>query len=284
MPTPRGGGQPAADVARILDNAGIPSILWGWLAIALYGRDKGMSEVDFVIPDEKVEAATNALIAHGFTPCGDAHCSELHCDRLPADDLDHWDDLPMEERLLSPNHVRCILAEDRFHPVAAVHFHIQSQYAHYHILALHRKSYLLWSLPDFGLEPPAAEDRNLMLSNTPHMGLDAPNSGSGPWENLYPMKVLTPWACAEALILVHCRDEGHLQELDSVWRRMLFGLMVRDWQISRYIGSSFQEAWGALNGRRPDENAWRIFRRLRDSLIAHGELPELPPHELQDWT
>lgn len=32
------GAEPAADVARILDEAQVPNILWGWLAIGLVGQ------------------------------------------------------------------------------------------------------------------------------------------------------------------------------------------------------------------------------------------------------
>ncbi|KAL2872043.1 uncharacterized protein BJX67DRAFT_376889 [Aspergillus lucknowensis] len=270
-----------ADVAQILDDAGIPSVLWGWLALALFHEIGAKSEVDFVIPDHEVESATNALTASGFTPCGDVQCAELRVDRLPADHLDHWDNLLVEHRLLSESHVRCILAEDRFHAVAPVHFHIQSRYPHsgYQILSLHQKSSLLWSFPEFGPAPPPADDRNLIISDDPRWASTTGDWGSGPWENVYPMKVLTPWGYAEAVMLFYWRDCGHFQNLDKFWSSLLICLMEHDEHISGQLRPQFQMAWDWLNGRtsRREDRTWAGLWRLRDKLIADGELTDLPP-------
>ncbi|KAL2826315.1 hypothetical protein BDW59DRAFT_161154 [Aspergillus cavernicola] len=275
-----GGAGLAVDVARILDEAGIPNVLWGWMAIALVGKDIGMREVDFVVPDEKVESATNVLAAAGFTVCMAPNCFELCEDRLPENHLDHWEGLPPEQRFMSWSHVNSVVAKDRRHPVAAAHFHVNTQYPSSEILAVHRKSYILWKFPPLTLDLPA-NDRNLMLSTDNR--LTTRNGGTGPWIDLYPIKILTPCACAEALIYLRSRDYAHIKKLWRVWRSMLIVLSANDAEIRHQIQPSFRVVWESLNCRGPEEqNMWIPFNLLRDRLIAERELGELPPLDFED--
>ncbi|KAL4932127.1 uncharacterized protein BDV17DRAFT_288206 [Aspergillus undulatus] len=58
--------KPAADAARILDRNKVSNFLWGWLAVGLVGKDFRYPEVDFVVPDDKLELSTKVLVKGGF--------------------------------------------------------------------------------------------------------------------------------------------------------------------------------------------------------------------------
>ncbi|KAJ5465561.1 hypothetical protein N7530_009348 [Penicillium desertorum] len=67
--------RPAADVARILDEAQVPNILWGTMAAYLVGGWRHYNEdIQFLVVDHLIQTASNALFAAGFTPCTNPGC------------------------------------------------------------------------------------------------------------------------------------------------------------------------------------------------------------------
>ncbi|KAJ5105512.1 hypothetical protein NUU61_002859 [Penicillium alfredii] len=98
------GAEPTADVARILDNAQVPHVLWGRLAFGL--------EIEFVIPDDHLESATNTLSTAGFPRC------------------------------TNPNRIN--LGYGRARPVPDIHFHIELRYPDCTVLSLLAKPVTLW--------------------------------------------------------------------------------------------------------------------------------------------
>ncbi|KAL4965942.1 uncharacterized protein BDV14DRAFT_199394 [Aspergillus stella-maris] len=289
------------DVARFLDEAGVASILFGWQAMVLVGTDTCSKKVGFVVKEDELDSATNTLADKEFHRCTNPECPELSADRLPADFLAHWEeqDLSVEERVLTQSEYAAILSQDRYHPVAAVHYHIADKYPEYAILALHRRSYLLWRLPKIPLASPADGDRNLMLSTDDRLNME--NSRSGPWTELYPIKILTPWAFVEALIILCCRNFYHFEDLGEAWDAMLRGFAELDrWEIKNNIDDDFRASWDGLMGRGPLErqlwsatspkfkekpwekgvkglplvrkNIWVPTRQLRDKLTAENKL------------
>ncbi|KAL4793380.1 hypothetical protein BDV19DRAFT_391217 [Aspergillus venezuelensis] len=63
---PAPGAYIAAAVARILQEAGIANILWGWTALGFVGNIslQRFPEVDFVIPAAQLKKAKEALVAN----------------------------------------------------------------------------------------------------------------------------------------------------------------------------------------------------------------------------
>ncbi|RDW65737.1 uncharacterized protein DSM5745_09476 [Aspergillus mulundensis] len=268
----------ASDVAFYLDEAKVPNLLFGWLAMSLVGSRKVSTEVDFVIPDNKMPAAIKTLAETANYPvCKDPNCNELHFDRVRGYTAD-------QSLVLSPN---------RIHSVAAAHFHLEDGTF---ILNLHPQSKLLWWLPELTTAAPAAEDPYLMLSTDPRLpplsvkpALEgvAPTGGPGPCSaNLYhPVKILNPGSLTEALLTLLCRDRarqamGESEEADHL--AMLWTLMSSQLydscgtSISKHVRPKFKEAWDGLNERDPGmTNVFNAVRALRDRMALANELGPL---------
>ncbi|KAL3480162.1 hypothetical protein BJX99DRAFT_254758 [Aspergillus californicus] len=274
MALPKNGGKLAFQVAELLDKAGVPSVLWGWLALALVGSDEGSHEVEFVIPDNKVDTANKALSDAGFKQCLEASCVQLLEYRVPEGIK--FGTLSEEERA----RLRIVMtAWDAHHPVPALHYHVdKSRSDMYPLLSLHKKSSQLWWLPELQLGPPAEDDRNLAMSNSSR--LPTGNGRSGPWTGQYPIKVLLPWAFLEAIILLWCRDYKRPSNLHQLWHSMLLFFLSHDEEVRYKIQPQFQEAWGYHRGRLvpPDTNVWIAMKKLRESLVATNQLPDIPPN------
>ncbi|KIA75767.1 hypothetical protein HK57_00453 [Aspergillus ustus] len=283
MPSPPGGGRAAANVARILDQAGIPYALWGWLALAILARDRECRDIDFIIPDALINSAVDKLNASGLfgRVCTSEDCPELREDRVPANHLDHWKDLPQEQRLLTPAHAADITSFDRYHPVADAHFHIQPRYGGYSILALHKQSYILASWNDLDLG--ASNPNIIMVTTDPRLTQEYRRSG--PWTDLsLPIKVLTPWACVEALMLLLCRDFDHYLGLSDCWELMLGTLVHADADIKGRLSAEFVDPWEGLMERRfPDEGCWDAFEKLQERLIREHRVTDFPPKDPYRW-
>ncbi|KAL4908334.1 hypothetical protein BDW74DRAFT_147292 [Aspergillus multicolor] len=286
--------KPAADAARILDHAKVPNVLWGWLAVGLVGLDHRFPQVDFVVPDDKIETAKKALIAGGFTLCIDHDCAELREDRYSVDRDGQFSREDMDDRG----------QRNRFHPIADIHFHVEpSKYEYYNVLSLFIQSKTLWSgwWPDLALtdactnaDCPDTEWR--FPADHPHFMLSSDidlykcEDGSGPWaEELYAVKTLRPCLLVEAMIYLWCRDWGHTKALDQGWQDMvLFGLVrvKRDAQarfIERGLNPVLKPLWDNLNARVPTpagEDSWALMWEFRQSLIDNNRMPPLPPIDL----
>ncbi|CAG8901331.1 unnamed protein product [Penicillium egyptiacum] len=203
--------RPAADVARILDEAQVPNVLWGMMAICLVGEwNDDEDDVEFLVLDHLITAASNALVAAGFTPCTDPGC-------------------------------RAVQTEKNHHPIPAVHFHLKAQYPQHNMLRLYPKSGHLWWHPDFDLGPPTADDPDLMLSNDPRLPPYAVQGMSGPWTELYPIKILNRSSCTEAVWWLLFRDLDHANNYDLVWSMMIYSLMLYPKGIT--LCPKFQPMW-----------------------------------------
>ncbi|KAL2858016.1 hypothetical protein BJY01DRAFT_201760 [Aspergillus pseudoustus] len=105
-------------------------------------------------------------------------------------------------------------AKNRHHPVAAYHFHITKSGEA--LISLYRKSNFLWWLPDPTVAHLAANDPILWLSTDSRL-----HFGSGPWPNLYPIKILNPNWLAKAVLTLLCRDGGASQTGWGMWYCMV---------------------------------------------------------------
>ncbi|KAI9373512.1 hypothetical protein BJX61DRAFT_541664 [Aspergillus egyptiacus] len=254
----------AADVAFHLDEAGVPNLLFGWLALSLVGSREILTEIDFVIPDAQIPTATATLVALGYPLCAHPRCAELTFDRVG-------------DRC---RHMGLITSDNRYHPVAAAHFHLKSgQY----LLSLHAQSSLLWWLPELQPGPPAADDPDLTLSNDSKLPPYAENGGTGPWPgDLHPVKILNPNSFTEAVIMLYCRDSARDLRLYSVWIRIMSSLMDADGilgqRVEKHLRPKFQLAWDCFNQRipiAPLESYYKEMKLLRNRLARAGELGPL---------
>ncbi|RDW72715.1 uncharacterized protein DSM5745_07887 [Aspergillus mulundensis] len=262
----------------MLDQAGVPNVIWGWLALGLHTADNGNREIEFVIADKKLDEAKRVLAAAGFTACTDTSCGELCEDRFPVEKMAVvFGTMDLATRGAA---MGAAYSFDRYHPVPAVHYHVQGlpQWAPYELLSLHKQSAQLWWLPELKTDAPAPDDRNLTLTNSARLltgnGRTAPFNGPGQ----YPMKVLLPWAFLEAVILLRCRDYGHMRDLHNLWRFKLMYFVPHDADVRDKLDPQFKPVWDALNQRLP-AHVWNVhvpLGQLRRKLIAAGELPDIP--------
>ncbi|RDW78870.1 uncharacterized protein DSM5745_05722 [Aspergillus mulundensis] len=198
----------AAAVGNTLSSAKIPNMLWSWTALALFIVDHGFPEIEFLIQDNEVPQATGALTKAGYKNCTDPSCSELQEDRGA-----HLGD-----------------ALNRFHPVAAAHFHLpppNGQGSGY-LVSLLKKNDIIPHLPDLKLGLPKQKEYELLtLSIDPRLPPRAEGGASGPWYDLPFVRVPQDYTLAQALLLLRCRHVDTNPGLDGLWRDML-------WEIRRF--------------------------------------------------
>ncbi|KAL5337206.1 hypothetical protein BJX70DRAFT_399851 [Aspergillus crustosus] len=268
MPELTRGADTPADFARILDTAGVPNLLFGWTALALLGKDRGYKEVDFVINDNQVDTARKAIEDRfGAQHCSDSNCPELDEHR----NAHHFGENGLiAQRGFTPEVQKEALAYDQYHPVAAIHFHIITGVNCFEILSLHRKSSLLWWLPDLELAAPDRNDRNLTVTSDDR--LPTHHGCTGPWVGYYSVKILTQVAFAEALILLKCWN--HPNMLGTLWGVMIGFLYPLDAQIRDLIAPEFQDLWTIQMQRGPPgATVHDAFQRLIRILKDQGRRP-----------
>lgn len=134
----------------------------------------------FVILDEHIDKACKVLLAANFPPCPlEDACPFVHPDCYP--------------------------------PTPYAHFNIyqNGELRDWFTLELHKKSYLLWAVPDFLLGAPALDDPDYMLVTDDHL-LDYNLRLAMGWvpPTHYPVKVPTVARYAEALALLYYRDHS----------------------------------------------------------------------------
>ncbi|KAL3469583.1 hypothetical protein BJX99DRAFT_265046 [Aspergillus californicus] len=147
-PEPAVGVELASKAARILDQANVPNILWGWIALGLCGARTGHGDIDFVIPDDSIEQATLALERSGYQMCTSEECNELKNDRcweLAHEDNPTWETIIADDTLDG--------ASNRYHPVPLVHFHVYEG-RRPSVISLQCKSEIFPWLPEYGAGPP----------------------------------------------------------------------------------------------------------------------------------
>ncbi|RDW68881.1 uncharacterized protein DSM5745_08641 [Aspergillus mulundensis] len=260
----------AAHVALILDRVNVPSILWGWTALALLQRDMKFPDIEFVIPDDATAWAVAALVAERYPHCRNPTCMEFDEARMP--NADH---ITVDERR-------------RYHVVGSAHFHAPWRDETYTVTLLRKSETLFW-LPDIPRGAPH-QNMDVMLSTdstVPNAGGLVPNGPTGPWSRRYPMRVLNPVSFTESYIWLECRDYERDDRFMELWANMLHEL-YDDAIFKKCLRPRFMPVWEGYVANRTLEpgrpHPYLPLLDLRDEMIENGELPaNLPVADRSMW-
>ncbi|GAQ08704.1 hypothetical protein ALT_6025 [Aspergillus lentulus] len=179
-----------ASITKMLDANGIPNVMWGPYVLERYGADLWIQDLTFVIPDPHIDRAREILLAANFPPCpegDDCHLVQPIC-RLPH------------------SYAHFILDARGPEP----HDHNgKTGFWHPFRLELHKKSRLLWALPDIPLGAPAPDDPNYMLVTDDRLDEYNPISRTGRVPHThYPVKMPTLPRYAESLAYGYLRERS----------------------------------------------------------------------------
>ncbi|KAJ0414694.1 hypothetical protein BJY00DRAFT_318533 [Aspergillus carlsbadensis] len=278
--------QLATDVARILDTARIPYVMFGLWPVGCHGTDHSTTEIDFVIDEDKIPAAATALVATGhFQRCADDNCLERTPDRRDRSGM-------FPGRLYPADVLARQMAPNNYHAIAQEHLHIGPGYEYFQVISLYAKSHLLWSFPDLTLD--AGDPRTYMYTNDAQLPPRTQGGSTGPWDTLYPVKIPTHVALVEALCLLYLRDLGDFTHLHDTWSGMLNGALGQQFidadlnltERAKALRRNVNPRW--LPGLDPfffptrAEPVFAGLNRLRATLLQNNELPDIPPHDLSD--
>ncbi|RDW68907.1 uncharacterized protein DSM5745_08667 [Aspergillus mulundensis] len=306
------GAVTSADVARILDDAKVPSLLMGDQVMGFYKEPADFGDLIFVVEDDQVEEAKDALDA--AFPAGSRStgipgyeipyglCTEPECIELEEDRTIHEDYTFRGTQ--APKH-----------PKSEHHFHTELQNVVIHIM---RKTDLLWWLPRMTLDMPDKNHAYLTVSTNrclPQRGAnqdDEEGGPCGPWRGLYPVRILKPGRLIEALCWLWMRDcrefgDGSVSRW-IMWNSMLVG-MREQWKKAQGAGGKIASLWHTAadferafkwhGGEFPDSvrrhRGWGgspyqiALLKLRDKLMEEGGFPielcvqkKLPEFDLAD--
>ncbi|RDW70682.1 uncharacterized protein DSM5745_08193 [Aspergillus mulundensis] len=287
---------PAALTAEMLDKAGVPNVLWGWWSFSLTNVYHPFPEVEFVVVDDKLDAAVAALkTSNRMRFCADPNCPETRADKYPNERQPRYVNQATSQHMISPAMAAQIMATNRFHILADQHFHLDARGGRFSILRLYRKSRMLWWLPEIPLGPVGNDD--LILSTDPSIPASRENGGmgTGPWTDLYPVKTLRAARLYESVILLFCihwaaADESY-DVLDNMVSTGVMDTKKEDKsknpvyvEIRDNLKPEFKAVWDSFHPPVPrttprTENINFPLLRLRKKLLA-GELSQslnMPP-------
>ncbi|EAW12208.1 uncharacterized protein ACLA_061700 [Aspergillus clavatus NRRL 1] len=231
------GASCAAKISQHFDNHNIPNLLWGRLALGLVGEWTKDPDVEFIIPDEKIEKAADLLTARdGWERCTSTECPQM---------------------------------KYRHRQVPHIHIHMpdegEQSVPWWTIICLHKKSELVWWMDDLKVKHISPDDKVLTISH----------GWSVSWNDKYPVAILQPSALVKALLLLLCRDWRHPHYWDIEWKRMLEGLM--DGYNYHDLRPKYQTCWTKVYNhyRQNDVLPWQPILDLRAILRKKRRLP--PP-------
>lgn len=193
-------------VGEILDNSLIPNVLVGDAMLGIMGALIFPRCLQFVVPDEHLDAAIDVLVAAGFPRCDDSN----GCRRYST----HF-------------------------PLAAAHFHLwdneEAGTQDPGKLCVFQKSDMLWSFPDF---PYYVTDKNdhYFMTITDNRLPDQPAEEGlfGRYAvDTYPVRIPVPIKACEAAMLLYCRDQ-ELKLNNAAWEVWLLMLAEYVWPTDLY--------------------------------------------------
>ncbi|KZZ99233.1 thioredoxin reductase [Beauveria brongniartii RCEF 3172] len=231
-------GKPVARICQILNSAGVPNVLWGNYLLTIYGVPTIIDDVAFIVPDDRITAASSALAQANFTPCG----NNLNCDRSYRFQARP----PLE------------------------HFHMSDVF----VLSLYQKSDTLWELTD--LDSPTSENAASILSaSDPSLPSAAPGRGQGRLSSEYSaVRVPAVAKFCESLLLLMCRDYNTTYE--TYWMALLTYIIEyvdeTDSFSAKDLGYEFRKFYCAVK-EADASSMWPLLEELRSNLFSSGRLP-----------
>ncbi|PLB53886.1 hypothetical protein P170DRAFT_420683 [Aspergillus steynii IBT 23096] len=169
-----------AYVSRLLDEAGVPSFLWGESVLAILRVPTADFFSGWVVPDDCIEKASRALDEAKFPPCtlGERCSLFWHHRTHPIPDHHYHTDLEYSE---TPPHMSCGVF-------------------------LYKKSRLFWSFPDPPIGRPSPNDPYYVLTSDTRLREGGLTTRGRSQPGDYPVKMPIPARYLEAMILLELRD------------------------------------------------------------------------------
>ncbi|KAM3464417.1 hypothetical protein MY5147_002322 [Beauveria neobassiana] len=229
--------KPVVRICQILNSAGVPNVLWGNYLLRIYGVPTIIDDVAYVVPDDRITAASSALVQANFTIC-----NNLNCD--------------------------CSYRFQARRPL--VHFHMSDVL----VLSLYQKSDVLWELT--ALDSPTSENASSILSaSDPSLPSAAPGRGQGRLSSEYSaVRVPAVAKYCESLLLLMCRDYDTTYE--TYWMALLTYILEYVDETGFFgaedLGCEFRKFYCAA--KEADTSCmWRLLEELRSNLALSGRLP-----------
>ncbi|GIJ85081.1 hypothetical protein Asppvi_003936 [Aspergillus pseudoviridinutans] len=249
-----------ASIAKLLDANGIPNVMWGPYVLACYGVPLVLDDFAFVIPDQHIDRARDVLLAANFPLCpqgDDCHLLQPIC-------------------TLPHSYAHFILKDEAQPPRG---HNGQTGFSHPFRLELHKKSQLLWTLPDIPLGAPAPDDPNYMLVTGDRTDVydTRMQSGRVPYTH-YPVKMPTLPRYAESLAYGYLRNqrpegEGHSLQAGFFLHEMtyigLYCILDRD-----DLAPRLHRFWRLWNNPRSSQPLFRYSARLAAELRSANFFPQ----------
>ncbi|KAI9040390.1 uncharacterized protein KD926_008347 [Aspergillus affinis] len=248
-------------ICEVLDNSLIPNVLVGDAMLGIMGAPIFPRCLQFIVPDEHIDAAIKVLESAGFPRCNDLN----GCRRYST----HF-------------------------PLAPAHFHLwddeDAGTTDPGKLCIFPKSEMLWSFPSFPFYVSDTDDPYFMTITDERLP-DQPNEkelfGRYPADT-YPVRIPVPIKACEAAMLLYCRDQ-ELKLNNAAWEVWLtkLGQYVSQtdlYQIGRTIDKDGKEEcpyagfWNEVKGSQ--NRYWpKYLWKLRIKILQRRGEPILP--ELQ---
>ncbi|PLN81301.1 hypothetical protein BDW42DRAFT_185500 [Aspergillus taichungensis] len=274
------GRELVVEVDKVLRAAGVASILWDTCLLDIYGVPMLIPFDDFVIPDHQMDAAVQALKDAGFSD-GDGKEFIGKCHWLEQKKEEVRDTAPWPAHWFhahsAPWEPDNLTSEDDYYTMLRGRIHGD--------ICLHRKSEVLWALPDPSLEDPAPDDPNYMLATDPRLP-EGGIPGFGRGRYTVPgcrVQIPTPSGFTESLILNKVRDY-EMVDRGFFWENYLIYMgqyayqkaIDEDFLSPATLDPSLGKVWKAyMKSRLPKkEFNRRYFVPLRNDLIRKGVLPD----------
>ncbi|PYH96479.1 hypothetical protein BO71DRAFT_428066 [Aspergillus ellipticus CBS 707.79] len=252
-------------VARSLDEAGVPSVFMLDGQLSAYGIDIVRMTSAWVIADELIERACEALRSADFCVCEKGEdCGGM-----------------------KPN-----LDFEDFAPAYHFHFPLRKDFfpegnEWTETLELYRKSDVLPNLPDPELGPPTPDDPNYMLVSDPSLPVDEIGIGGGRWPvGAYPIKIPRVPRFIEAMFQVILRHNPDNHPMWSQWGMGLSSIAgYSDYCLERQKVNILTPNWDDVNpparrfiellsGGGELKDCIKYLSEVRGEMVERGERPQ----------
>ncbi|KAL2855418.1 hypothetical protein BJY01DRAFT_243143 [Aspergillus pseudoustus] len=168
-----------ADVARILEEAQILSILMGWQVLCIYDQPNDYGDIIYVIRDDLVDSAKDALVDATAGTINTEYligkkyplCSNITCMELQEDRWGHREFYCADWQLAR-------------HPRPAYHFHAKRSPWGFVVHLVRKSEFLLW-LPDSDME--LSQDQPGLKNDHAYLTVSTDPDLPFPWLGQHPV-------------------------------------------------------------------------------------------------